>query len=585
MQPAEIQSISESMARRAPQWRSRLVIGAIVAAVSFPLTSPAFAAGWFAVYAALQLTERKLNPDGPLAQRLAPGRYVLACLALAFLNNLVFSAYGAAEMLSGTMLGLTCGMMVIGGVVVNAVMMSPGSRTMVAVALAPQAFYLLLLPYAALRLGLSTFAVAQLTFAAVMLILAGLSIRTQISRLFAQMQAARAQADQANAAKSQFLATMSHEVRTPLNGVLGMAQAMAADDLPERQRERLAVIAQSGQSMLHILGDVLDLAKVEAGRLELETLDFDLDDLIAQARGGFTALAESKGLSLNVEIDPTAAGGWRGDPTRLRQILANLISNAVKFTDKGAVTIAAIGHDSGLVLTVSDTGPGVTEEQLSRLFNKFTQADETTTRRYGGTGLGLSICLELAQLMGGAIEARRLMPRGLAFDVSLPLQRARRCADTPEHAPAAATPELRGHWLRVLAAEDHPVNRQVLSLLLGQAGIDPVFAENGAEAVDAWRDGDWDLILMDIQMPVMDGPTAAARIRAEEAETGRPRTPIIALTANVMSHQTEAYQAIGMDRAVGKPIEIQALLAAIQACLADEPDIGRPADVRAQPAT
>ena len=579
MQPAEVQSITDSMARRAPQWRSRVVIAAVVAAVSFPLTSPAFATGWFALYAGLQLIESQLHPQGKLARSLSSRRYIVACLALIFLNNVVFSAYGVAEIMSGTLLGLFCGAMVVGGVVINAVMMSPGSRTMVIVGLAPQGLYLLLLPYGALQAGLSPSDTLQLSFAATMLVIAGLSIRTQISRLFAEMQAARAQADQANAAKSQFLATMSHEVRTPLNGVLGMAQAMAADELADRQRERLAVITQSGQSMLQILGDVLDLAKVEAGRLELETLDFDLSTMIDQARGGFAALAESNGLSLEVSIDASAAGSWRGDPTRLRQILANLISNAVKFTDKGSVTVSATADEAVLILTVSDTGPGVTETQMAHLFDKFTQADETTTRRFGGTGLGLSICADLTHLMGGTIQARRQMLGGLAFDVRLPLTRAEQQLATAETV-APMVPTLQGRWLRVLAAEDHPVNRQVLALLLSQVGIEAVFVENGAEAVAAWREGDWDLILMDVQMPVMDGPTAAIRIRAEEVTTGRPHTPIIALTADVMSHQIESYRAAGMDRAVGKPIEIQTLLAAIQTSLAEASRTDLPSDAR-----
>jgi len=569
MTPSEIQSITESMARRAPQWRSRLVIAAVVAAVSFPLTSPVFAATWLGVYALLQVIERGLVPDGPWARRLGQGRYIKAALALAFFNNVVFSAYGVAEIFSGTMLGLACGMLVVGGVVVNAVMLSPGSRSMVIVALLPQTIYLTALPYAALRMDLSVFAVTQLTFAAVMLVLAGLSIRTQVSRLFAQTQAARTQADEANQAKSQFLATMSHEIRTPLNGVLGMAQAMAADELPDRQRDRLSVISRSGQSMLQILGDVLDLAKVEAGRLELETVDFDLETLVKDSQGGFAALAEAKGLTLVTDIDPSAAGWWRGDPTRLRQILSNLYSNAVKFTDTGQITLTASAGPSGLSITVADTGPGVSEEQLTRLFRQFSQADAAVTRIYGGTGLGLSICAELTQLMGGQIQARRLAPHGLAFDLTVPLERAAAPESSPSAQCTAPIPSLDGHWLRVLAADDHSVNRQVLGILLGQLGIEAVFVENGAQAIEAWREGDWDIILMDVQMPVLDGPSAAAQIRSEEAITGRPRTPIIALTADVMAHQTETYLARGMDRAVGKPIEIGALIAAIQASLAD----------------
>ena len=566
MRESEIRGIAESMARRSRQWRSRLVIGAVIAAVSFPLTSWSFALGWLAVYGLLQVIEGRLHPDGALARRLSQRQYVRLCLAQTFLNNVAFSAYGAAEILSGSLLGVACGTMVLGGVIVNAVMISPGSRTMVATALIPQAFYLMLLPVGAARAGLTTFETVQITFAGVFLVFVGLTILSHISRLFREAEAARAHAEEANQAKSRFLATMSHEIRTPLNGILGMAQAMAADDLPTRQRERLTVITQSGRSLLHILGDILDLAKIEAGKLELEETRFDLGALVDQTQANFRALAEGKGLGFEVSVTPAAVGAWTGDPTRLRQILANLISNAVKFTERGRVSVVADALDTGLVLTVADTGPGVTPEQLPRLFQKFVQADGSTTRRYGGTGLGLSICDDLARLMGGEIQARHADPHGLVFEARLPLRRA-------ENAPGLEQPETRietavafdGSGLRVLAAEDHPVNRQVLTLLLGQIGITPHLVENGAQAVEAWRAGDWDLILMDVQMPVMDGPTAAAAIRAEEADAPRTRTPIIALTANVMTQQIEAYRQAGMDHSVAKPIEIQALLTAIEA--------------------
>ena len=565
MRESEIRGIAESMARRSGQWRSRLIIAAIIALVSFPLTSWGFALGWLAVYGLLQIVEGRLHPDGSLARRLSQRDYVRLCLVQTFLNNVAFGAYGAAEILSGSLLGVACGTMVVGGVVVNAVMISPGSRTMMATALIPQALYLTLLPVGAVRAGLTTFETVQITFAGVFLVFVGLTILSHIGRLFREAEAARAAAEEANQAKSRFLATMSHEIRTPLNGILGMAQAMGADDLPPRQRERLAVVTQSGQSLLHILGDVLDLAKIEAGKLELEQMRFDLAALVDQTQANFRALAEGKGLGFEVSVTPAAAGDWMGDPTRLRQILANLISNAVKFTEAGRISVVADADDAGLVLTVADTGPGVTPEHLPRLFQKFVQADGSTTRRYGGTGLGLSICEDLARLMGGDIQARHAQPHGLVFEVRLPLRRAEEAAASQDRPQTGAAVTFDGGGLRVLAAEDHPVNRQVLTLLLSQIGITPHLVENGAQAVEAWRAGDWDLILMDVQMPIMDGPTAAAAIRAEEAGSRRPHTPIIALTANVMTQQIDSYRRAGMDQSVAKPIEIQALVTAIAA--------------------
>jgi signal transduction histidine kinase/ActR/RegA family two-component response regulator len=356
----------------------------------------------------------------------------------------------------------------------------------------------------------------------------------------------------ANAAKSTFLATMSHEIRTPLNGVLGMAQAMAGDELSARQRDRLGVVHQSGEALLAILNDVLDLSKIEAGKLELEQLEFELAEVARGAYSAFTALANKKGLSFALDIE-RARGRYLGDPTRLRQILYNLISNALKFTEQGEIRVTAIREGEMLEISVADTGVGIPPESLSKLFAKFDQLDSSTTRRFGGTGLGLAICRELAQLMTGEISVESELGLGSKFTLRVPLrwvgeERAAACVvETP-----AGKPEIA---LRVLAAEDNAVNQLVLKTLLHQMGVDPHVVDNGQQAVDAWENGEWDVILMDIQMPVMDGLTATALIRNREADTGRPRTPIVALTANAMSHQVDQYAAAGMDGHVAKPIQ------------------------------
>jgi PAS domain S-box-containing protein len=381
---------------------------------------------------------------------------------------------------------------------------------------------------------------------------------------------AKEDAEAANRAKSTFLATMSHEIRTPLNGVLGMAQAMEADGLPDVQRGRLDVIRQSGETLLAILNDVLDLSKIEAGKLELDgDGEFDISELARGAHGAFTAIANKKGLSFSLSVEPGAKGVYRGDSTRVRQILYNLVSNGLKFTHAGevAVTVARVGDM--LRLSVSDTGIGIPSERLASLFQKFEQADASTTRRYGGTGLGLAICRELAQLMGGSIAAESIPDGGTTFVVNLPLPRigeplepAAKLAARPEGGPA--TEELP---LRVLAAEDNAVNQLVLRTLLNQAGVEPLIVETGRQAVDAWQRESWDVILMDVQMPEMDGPTASREIRAREAAEGRARTPIIALTANAMAHQVAEYRAAGMDGFVAKPIEVTRLFAALQQAL------------------
>jgi signal transduction histidine kinase/AmiR/NasT family two-component response regulator len=375
---------------------------------------------------------------------------------------------------------------------------------------------------------------------------------TEMQRQATALSEALEAAEAANAAKSAFLATMSHEIRTPLNGVLGMAQAMAAESLSDSQRERLAVIQGSGEALLAILNDVLDLSKIEAGRLELVPTEFDLSALVHGASSAFAAIAEGKGLAFEVELD-AARGRYRGDPVRLRQILHNLISNALKFTDRGEVRVCAERRSDMLEIRVSDTGMGITEANLSRLFQKFVQLDSSATRRVGGSGLGLAICQELAALMHGEITVTSEAGRGSCFTARLPLPRL--ADEAPQRASGPDLDASRNPaTLKVLAAEDNAVNQLVLRTLLAQIGIQPTVVEDGQAAISAWAAEDWDVILMDIQMPVMDGMSAAMAIRRLEQAGDRPRTPIIALTANAMAHQVADYLGAGMDGHVAKPI-------------------------------
>jgi len=388
---------------------------------------------------------------------------------------------------------------------------------------------------------------------------------------------AKESAEAANRAKSEFLAMMSHEIRTPLNGVLGMAQAMAADELSDAQRAKLEVIGQSGEALLAILNDVLDLSKIEAGKLELEAVEFDLEELVRKAHASFLAVADKKGLELGLALGPGIGGIYRGDPMRVRQVLSNLLSNALKFTVQGEVRITAERTGAQVRLSVSDTGIGVPADRIEHLFDKFVQADSSTTRTFGGTGLGLAICRELCEAMGGRITVASKPGQGSRFTAEVPLERI---GDAPAAVAQEAAPEpLGGAALRILAAEDNAVNQLVLNTLLGQAGIEPRIVDNGAEALAAWEAEAWDVILMDVQMPVMDGPTATGEIRRRERETGRARTPIIALTANAMTHQLESYRAAGMESAVAKPIRVEELFAAI--AQATDPGARAPAVVEA----
>ncbi|WP_235523877.1 MULTISPECIES: ATP-binding protein [unclassified Caulobacter] len=379
-----------------------------------------------------------------------------------------------------------------------------------------------------------------------------------------------AEAAAANAAKSTFLATMSHEIRTPLNGVLGMLQVMQAEEMSDAQRERLALVRKSGEGLTAILNDVLDLSKIEAGRLEIDTVAFDLPELLIGCHHAFSVLAVQKGLRYTLTLAPEVRGLYHGDPLRLRQVVGNLLSNAAKFTNTGAIDLSARIDGETLEIAVADTGVGVAPGDLDRLFGKFSQLDASSTRRHGGTGLGLAICRDLCALMGGEITVSSAVDHGSTFAIRLPADRLSPAPEVEAKAQAAPAALIRA-TLRVLAAEDNQVNQLVLKAILGQAGISPRLVANGAEAVEAWREGGWDLVLMDVHMPVMDGVAAMQEIRRQEAGA-RTRTPIIALTANAMSHQVEALLAEGFDDHVAKPIDVAMLFLAIERAAAPAAD-------------
>ena len=381
----------------------------------------------------------------------------------------------------------------------------------------------------------------------------------------AEIVSARVEADRANKAKSSFLATISHEIRTPLNGVLGMAQAMRYDALNPAQRQRLDVVQRSGEALLALLNDVLDMSKIEAGKIDLELIDFELSATIRAAYDAFLALTAERGVTMALDVE-ACRGVFHGDPTRVRQILYNLLSNAVKFTERGRIDVRARRTDGGVRISVQDTGIGMQAETAQRMFEKFSQADASVTRRFGGTGLGLSICRELAGLMGGSIGVDSALGQGSTFTVDLPLK----FVGPAEPAPVVPTNTLpagligRAEKLRILVAEDHEINRLVLGNLLAVIGnLDLEMVANGAIAIEAWEAREWDLILMDVNMPDMDGVTATRSIRSMERQRQRRRTPIIALTANAMSHQVDEYLQAGMDAHLAKPIEAASLFATI----------------------
>jgi len=389
---------------------------------------------------------------------------------------------------------------------------------------------------------------------------------TDLKRDAVSLAEARDAAEAANRAKSEFLANMSHEIRTPLNGVIGLTQALARTPLASDQREMLDLIQSSGHTLQTLLSDILDLARVESGRLEIADEAFDLSRAVSDAAQLYNAPASDKGLQFFVDIEPEAAIWVRGDVVRVKQILTNLVSNAVKFTTTGFVRMTAcVGTDrKGAAImrfTVEDTGVGFDAAAKARLFTRFEQADGTITRRFGGTGLGLAICRQLADMMDGELDCESEPDGGSAFILTLPLT----VADAPA-APVAAiasTEEASDQRLRVLVADDQPTNRKVVELILSQVPVDLVQAEDGAQALEAARAQAFDIILMDMQMPVMDGLTAVREIRLHELAAGRDRAPIVMLTANALPDHVAQAQAAGADRHLAKPFAAAELLAVV----------------------
>jgi signal transduction histidine kinase/CheY-like chemotaxis protein len=467
---------------------------------------------------------------------------------------------------------LGCALLVGCATILNNAVMSRGSRQFAVTLVGPSALVLAATPIAVHLSGMpiSVNITALLVIGVVGYVVFIARLAETLYKEDRALRDALDAAQTANRAKSDFLATVSHEIRTPLNGVLGMAQALRRDDLSPSQLRRIDVITESGETLLAILNDMLDLSKIEAGKLDLELADFDVEDMARGAHAAFTPVANRKGLSFDLIVEAAAKGVYRGDSARVRQILYNLVSNAIKFTDAGEVRGQVTATPSGLRMEVTDTGIGIAPERIDSLFEKFVQADSSATRRFGGVGIGLSICKALCTAMGGEITVTSALGQGSRFVVDLPLTHGRAAlvpaSTEAQAAPVGATPSF-----RVLAAEDNRVNQLVLRTLLGQIGLDPTIVENGAEALEAWEHGDYDLILMDVQMPVMDGAAATEAIRTREAASGRPATPIVALTANAMRHQVEAYRAAGMDGILAKPLEIAALFRTIQSVADGEP--------------
>jgi signal transduction histidine kinase/ActR/RegA family two-component response regulator len=562
MSPPSSQSSSdliEVLASRRAQARLRIGL-AVVLCVGFGgMVGWPFALGWLATYAALQAFEYFV-----LGRRRLPTAAAVALLAA---NSIVFGAYAAMGPLRDGVWGLACGVSLLCGALLNAALTSQKSKIAFLATMSPFVVYLIGMPFAALALGAQAYQALALAASGGLIVGSAWTIWRQAARALIAESEARARAEAADTAKSAFVAMVSHELRTPISAIMAGATEAGRTGSADARRSNLDLISSSARMMRALLDDLLDLSKIEAGKMGAEAVDFDLRRLTLETVRFWAPEARRKALAFRLEGAKRLPAWIRSDPTRLRQILNNLLSNALKFTEAGSITLSVAVRGERLALTVSDTGPGMSPEQLGRLFTAYDQAGDSVARTHGGTGLGLQISRELARLMGGDLTVTSAPGQGAAFTIDLPLRRADPVAALAETSEAS-------QGLRVLIADDHEVNRRAFSLILEPVCATVTVAEDGRQALDLLAQEPFDLVLMDLNMPRLNGMQATRTLRALPGPN--QAVPVIALSASVSPAEQQACLAAGMSAFVMKPVEAQELFRAIGAVLAEAP--AEPAD-------
>ena len=550
--------------------KTRVGLAAFIGFVAWILSPSLFPIVWFAVVTASQAVDWvvfrpfRLQPDRPLTLMRK-----VACCVTASLMVVIYSSIAAYLWFTGGEAAKLFALVQVAGGLLHVSLHMHQVRALLLSAAGTHAAYFLGLPLISAALTGSRDYLLIAVGGVLYLMHLVVAVR-QSSRTTAALRQANEVADQerrkaevASAAKSDFLAVISHEIRTPMNAVISSANLLRRTELNEAQREHVAMLGEAGDVLMGLLNDVLDFSKIEAGRMTLEQADMDLRDRLSMLERMWRPRAEASGVELAIRISDATPRCIRTDPLRLQQILFNLISNAVKFTEVGRIDIEADWSADTRLLSVCvrDTGCGIAPERLAQVFDSFEQADAGTTRRYGGTGLGLAISRRLAELMGGSLTVESHEGEGSVFRLEVPVEPVDAAMPRAERIEASAE-TLTGR--SVLVVDDHEVNRRILDLLLEPHGLRLSYAVNGAEAVEAAAGARFDAVLMDMQMPVMDGLEATRRIRQGGASL---TTPIIALTANAMDPHRTAWDAVGVHAFLTKPIDPNLLILTLaEAC-------------------